>query len=51
MMVPQVSFEEFQYRAAADVPQEELPILEALITIRNRLTALKKVNHRVLLVA
>ncbi|KAM6496994.1 Protein of unknown function (DUF2408) domain containing protein [Amanita muscaria] len=27
---------------AASVPQEELPILEALINIRNRLTALKK---------
>ncbi|KAJ3812516.1 hypothetical protein EV368DRAFT_44332 [Lentinula lateritia] len=27
---------------AASVPQEELPILEALVNIRNRLTALKK---------
>ena len=27
------------------VPQEELPILEALINIRNRLQALKKDRH------
>ncbi|ODO09098.1 hypothetical protein I350_02698 [Cryptococcus amylolentus CBS 6273] len=27
------------------VPQEELPVLEALINIRNRLTALKKATH------
>ena len=27
------------------VPHEELPVLEAFINIRNRLTALKKVDH------
>lgn len=29
-------------RSMSAIPQEELPILESLINIRNRLTALKK---------
>ena len=63
-MVPQVSTEtNLVYMPSSGVPvrhseasnyltlissQEELPILEAFITIRNRLTALKKVARIVL---
>jgi hypothetical protein len=47
-MVPQVRVAPFLHsstRLWLTYKQEELPVLESLIQIRNRLTALKKVSH------